>query len=233
MSTSTATATRRHVADPAETEGNERLWALVAQIQQHPAAAGPFGELYRLTHPAVFRFLRSRLDSHHDAEDLAADVYLRARPRIATLRRASGSPAAWLITIARNLLADHYKSSRHRVTVLVPEVAGGCPIGRLPGFEARDRTEADVDEIRVATALYGALTRLSREQREVLRLRYLLGESVAGAALAMGKQEGAIKALTYRAARSMARDPEVATIDGETRVRSVAPARNLQENHAR
>jgi RNA polymerase sigma-70 factor (ECF subfamily) len=220
--TATAPARRREFTDDAA--GNDHLWSLVAQIQADPDNdAGPYGELYRLTHPVVFRYIYFRLGSRHDAEDLAADVYVRGRRRIGRLQRQAGSPTAWFITIARNLVADHYKSAQKRLEVLAGEMHGRTPEGRPETEDTRDTTAADAAEIMAAVTLYGGLSRLSPEHREVLRLRYLLGESIAGTAAAMGKNDGAIKALAYRAARAMLRDPAVAELGAAlARSRSVA-----------
>jgi RNA polymerase sigma-70 factor (ECF subfamily) len=54
--------------------------------------------------------------------------------------------------------------------------------------------------------LIEALKSLGAEQQECLVLRFLQGLSLAETALAMGKKEGAIKALQYRAVRSLARE---------------------------
>lgn len=213
----TVAAPERRQSVPADLAHNARLWALVDQIQADPERmAEPFGELYRLTYDTVFGFIRSRIGSRHDAEDIAAEVYLRAHKRVGRLRNTGSSPAAWLVTIAKNLVADHYKSAPVRLSFPVPSF-DGAP--REDGREARpplgetyDRTEADAGEILTAITLYGAITRLTPDQHEAVRLRYLLGASIAVTAESMGKDQGAIKALTYRAARRMLRDPEVAAL---------------------
>jgi RNA polymerase sigma-70 factor (ECF subfamily) len=220
MPTTAPERPRRFADDDA---GNAHLWALVDQIQADPdRAAGPFGELYRLTYPAVYRFIRFRVARSVDAEDLAQDVYVRAERRIGRLRRQAGSPAAWLITIARNLTADWYKSAEKRLTVLAGDIHGRTLEGRTEYDDPTDQTIRDAEEIMSAVALYGALSRLGEDQREALRLRYLLGESVAGAAEEMGKTEGALKALTYRATRAMLRDPVVAELGPAARSRLAA-----------
>ena len=63
---------------------------------------------------------------------------------------------------------------------------------------------AVVDHI-TNVALLTAVKQLNPEQQECIVLRFLQGFSVAETALAMGKNEGAIKALQYRAVRALAR----------------------------
>lgn len=203
---------------PEELAENERLWDLVAQIQLADSAhlrAGLLGEFYRSTVSAVQRFVYARVYRRAAAEDIVSEVYERALVRIDRITRASGSPAAWLITVARNLVADHYKRSWTKTTILVPEVMARTPEGRPEHIDAPDLTADEVLEVdresRTMAALHGALDRLvSHEQQEVMRMRYLEGVSVEGTATAMGKSAGAIKAITYRASRKLARDPYLA-----------------------
>jgi RNA polymerase sigma-70 factor (ECF subfamily) len=217
IDTTAPTGRRARIRDAAEISQAEREWQLVEQFQTDPARAGDaLAELYLLTRPTVFRFLYARAP-RHVAEDLTADTYERAVKRLHTIRRQAGSPAAWLTTIARNLLADHYKSSRVARTVLVPDIeTGRTPEGRDEAddpFNPHERTDADLDRVRVTVALYSALSRLSPEQREVLMRRYLDDRSLEETAGDMGKNVGSIKALTYRATRALRRDPEVAVLD--------------------
>jgi RNA polymerase sigma-70 factor (ECF subfamily) len=211
------TGRRVRIRDSREISQAEREWQLVELFQSDPASAdAALAELYELTHDAVFRYLRSRAP-RDVAEDLTADTYERACRRLHTITRRAGSPAAWLITIARNLLADHYKSARINRTVLVPTFESGrTPEGRDEAdnpVDPTDATDAALDLVDVAVALYGALTRLSPEQREVLVRRYLDDQSLEETAGDMGKNAGAIKALAYRATRALRRDPAVAVLD--------------------
>lgn len=209
---------RRHFETPEgraeERNRNEHLWVLVTQIQ---GGAGdhrdPFGELYRLTHPSVFFFLRSRV-ALHVAEDLAADVYVRAFKGIGRLRRESGSPTAWLITIARNLLLDFFKKADTRLTTPSPitDVFARTPEGRPQHLEAVDQTAIDTETLHTFVAVYGAMTRLTCEQREALTLRYLNGWSTEEVAADLGKNVNSVKALVYRATRTLQRDRAVVAL---------------------
>ena len=53
--------------------------------------------------------------------------------------------------------------------------------------------------------LLRCVAKLNADQQECIQLRFLQGLSVAETALAMGKNEGAIKALQYRAVRTLGR----------------------------
>ncbi len=165
----------------------------------HPAEA--FGLVYDRYVDTVFRFVYFRVGNRQLAEDLTADTFLRALKRIGSFTWQGRDLGAWLFTIARNLVADHFKSSRYRLEVTTDEV---------PDTERDDDGPAGSPEAAVVAhitnvALLTAVTQLNPEQRECIVLRFLHGLSVAETARAMGKNEGAVKALQYRAVRALGR----------------------------
>lgn len=171
---------------------------LVALAQQGDAEA--FGALYDRYVSLVYRYIYYRVGTVPLTEDLVSETFLRALRRIASFSWQGRDFAAWLITIARNLIADHYKSSRYRLEVSTADLlaAGG---DRTDG----QTTEGQVLSSLASAALLDAVRQLNSEQQECIVLRFLQGLSVAETAQAMGKNEGAIKALQYRAVRSLAR----------------------------
>jgi RNA polymerase sigma-70 factor (ECF subfamily) len=105
------------------------------------------------------------------------------------------------VTIARNLVADHFKSGRYRLEITTGDVLDTDREDRGPDGSPE---AAVVDHITNVTLL-GTVQQLNTEQQECIVLRFLQGFSVAETAQAMGKNEGAIKALQYRAVRALAR----------------------------
>lgn len=75
-----------------------------------------FEELLQAERVSVERFVRFRLNSKADAEDLLQDVYLTACQRFPQLRRRD-SFKAWMISIARNKCNDYFrrKAARHEI----------------------------------------------------------------------------------------------------------------------
>ncbi|MGN6607705.1 MAG: RNA polymerase sigma factor [Jatrophihabitans sp.] len=81
----------------------------------HAAAAGDsaaFGRLYEEYAGEIHRFVRRRTISAELAEDLTQDTFVRALRAIGTVTDQGRPVAAWLVTIARNLILDHAKSAR-------------------------------------------------------------------------------------------------------------------------
>ncbi|MFD7069934.1 ECF subfamily RNA polymerase sigma factor, BldN family [Streptomyces sp. NPDC059913] len=187
-----ATSTvRRPTAD----SDSARMMELVERAQAGEADA--FGRLYDQYSDTVYRYIYYRVGGKATAEDLTSETFLRALRRISTFTWQGRDFGAWLVTIARNLVADHFKSSRFRLEVTTGEMLDANEVERSP--------EDSVLESLSNAALLQAVRRLNPQQQECVTLRFLQGLSVAETARVMGKNEGAIKTLQYRAVRTLAR----------------------------
>jgi RNA polymerase sigma-70 factor (ECF subfamily) len=184
-----------HVGPVAGDGESEQMVNLVRLAQDGSSEA--FGELYRIYMDTVFRYIYYRVSTRALAEDLTSETFVRALRRITTFSWQGRDFGAWLVTIARNLVADHFKSSRHRMEVSTGEM--------LDSNEVEASPEDSVLEHLSNEALLDAVRRLNDQQRECVTLRFLQGLSVAETADIMGKNEGAIKTLQYRAVRTLAR----------------------------
>ena len=170
------------------------VWALVARAQQGDAEA--FGELYDHYVTMVHRYVYHRVGDRTLAEDVTSETFVRALRRIDSLSFQGRDVGAWLITIARNLVLDHVKSSRYRLEVATADMR-----------DADRSTEGPEDAV-VAhltnAELLACVKQLGSEQQECIVLRFLHGLSVSETAQIMGKKDGAIKALQHRAVRRLA-----------------------------
>lgn len=190
----------RSSVEPAPAEGESAVvLALVHRAQGGDAAA--FGELYDRYVDQIYRYVYYRVGSAQVAEDLTSEAFLRALRRITTFTWQGRDVGAWFVTIARNLIADHYKSSRQRLETTTGDVSSVVGAPRL----VEDGPEGAVLEAMQNKVLLQAVRQLGPEQQECIVLRFLQGLSVAETAQAMGKNDGAIKALQYRAIRSLGR----------------------------
>ncbi|MFF9220904.1 ECF subfamily RNA polymerase sigma factor, BldN family [Streptomyces viridosporus] len=180
---------------PAADSDSARMMDLVERAQAGEADA--FGRLYDQYSDTVYRYIYYRVGGKATAEDLTSETFLRALRRIGTFTWQGRDFGAWLVTIARNLVADHFKSSRFRLEVTTGEMLDANEVERSP--------EDSVLESLSNAALLDAVRRLNPQQQECVTLRFLQGLSVAETARVMGKNEGAIKTLQYRAVRTLAR----------------------------
>jgi RNA polymerase sigma-70 factor (ECF subfamily) len=184
-----------HARRPASDTDSGRMMDLVEAAQRGETEA--FGRLYDHYSDTVYRYIYYRVCSRATAEDLTSETFLRALRRIGTFTWQGRDFGAWLVTIARNLVADHFKSSRFRLEVTTGEMLDANEVERSP--------EDSVLEQLSNEALLIAVRKLNPQQQECVTLRFLQGLSVAETARVMGKNEGAIKTLQYRAVRTLAR----------------------------
>jgi RNA polymerase sigma-70 factor (ECF subfamily) len=175
--------------------------ASVANLVQRSQAgeAEAFGQLYDRYVDLVYRYIYYRVGSPTLAEDLVSETFLRALRRIDSFTWQGRDFAAWLVTIARNLIADHFKSGRYRLEITTEDILETGPT------QTTDGPENLVLDALTNETLLTAVKQLNPEQQECIVLRFLQGLSVSETALAMGKNDGAIKALQYRAVRALAR----------------------------
>jgi RNA polymerase sigma-70 factor, ECF subfamily len=181
----------------AESERAEttRIVALVELAKRGDAEA--FGQLYDHYLSTVYRYIYYRVGTHVQAEDLTSETFLRALRALSTFRWQGRDFGAWLVTIARNLVTDHFKSGRFRLEVATGEI--------LDYDSAADGPEDDVLARLANEALIKAVKKLGADQQECLVLRFLNGLSVAETAQVLSKSEGAVKQLQLRAVRNLAK----------------------------
>ncbi len=98
---------------------------------------------------------------------------------------------AWFTTIARNLVLDHVKCSRHRLETVTAEITDARASDASP--------EQAVIAQETTADLHRHVAALSADQQECIRRRFWEELSVAETAAAMGRGEGAVKALQHRA----------------------------------
>lgn len=174
--------------------GEDDVIALVDRAREGDPEA--FADLYDRYVDRVYRFVLYRVSGDVGlAEDITSEVFVRALRKIRGFTWQGRDVGAWFLTIARNLVLDHFKSGRFRLEKLGVEPGEGTDQVVDPEDQALSRvSQAD---------LYRAIQQLGNEQQECIYWRFLQGYSVAEAAAAMGKTEGAIKALQYRAVKAL------------------------------
>lgn len=160
-----------------------------------------FGQLYTRYRLMVYRYISYRIPNRHTAEDLTQDVFRRALTALTGYQHQGSDIGAWLNTIARNIVIDHTKSYNARL--VFPVDASESFAGHVDDSPGPDARAASAIQ---RAALAGAIARLTGDQRTCIELR-LRGLSVAETAAALGRNDGAVKALQARATANLRRDP--------------------------
>ena len=190
---------RRRRSQAASSEEGEadrtRLIALVELARKGDADA--FGLLYDHYQSSVYRFLFYRTRSSPLAEDLTSETFFRALRSMSNFRWQGKDFGAWLMTIARNLATDHFKSGRTRLELTTEDMG--------VHDDATEGPESAVLAGLTNEILLTALKSLPDEQRDCLIMRFLQGMSIAETAAVLGRSDGAIKQLQLRGVRNLAK----------------------------
>lgn len=130
------------------------------------------------------------------AEDLAAEVFVRMVEHIRTFEPRGRPILAWLFTIARNLITDHYRLKGKTDCLPLEEglVAGDT---KQPSQEAERSQEQD--------CLARSLEYLTEDQRQMILLKFVEDREIAEVAEILGKNERAIRSLQHRALAALNR----------------------------
>lgn len=194
-------------ADRVPAGGGEAL-ELVNRAQRGDREA--FVRLYESYLDSVHSYIQFKVRDPHLAEDLTADVFLRAWRSIDRYRWQGVDFGAWLIVIARNRIADHFKSARVRREQTVDEVR------EVPSTSSREDPERAALSSELGDFLQQAMLFLSDDHQEVLFLRFTCDLSITETSAAMQRTEAAVKALQYRALRALAKLVKSALEDDES-----------------
>jgi RNA polymerase sigma-70 factor (ECF subfamily) len=166
-------------------ETGERL--LVEAAQRDPAK---FGDLYELHFERVYAFVSHRVNDRGTAEDLTSDVFHKA---LANLRsyEVRGVPfAAWLFRIASNAVTDELKRATRETA-------------SVPAEPPQPATQPDLEAIEHQAHLFRLVRELPEDQRKVIFQRFVEHMSVREIAAGLGRSEGAVKQLQFRALQSL------------------------------
>ena len=176
---------RRLKTSPRTSAAEERL--LIEAAQRDPRR---FGELYEQNFERVYGFVVGRVRERSEAEDITAEVFHQA---LANLPRFDwrGVPfAAWLLRIAANAIADRWQRAAREQANRAPE----------PSVPPND---GEIEEAEQRAALFGLVNTLPEDQRKVIEKRFVEERSIRDIAQMLGRSEGAVKQLQFRALQTL------------------------------
>lgn len=155
--------------------------------------AGAFGELYARYAGMILRYLYVRMHEQESAQDLTQEVFVRVIKGIGGFEyRGEKSFLGWLYTIAGNVMIGQARRKRAVSTPLDDNLELVDPRGQEAVHSIYDRV-----------ALQQAISQLTTDQQQVLALKFFADMTNQEIATAIGRSEGAVKALQHRALHAL------------------------------
>jgi len=165
-------------------EADEQL--LIEAAQKNP---GRFAELYEANFERVYAYVASRVRDRDEAQDVTADVFHKALANLPRFEWRGAPFAAWLYRIAANAIADRAARAARERAIPPPD----DPPFDDPGLEDVERR----------ARLFRMVRSLPKDQHRVIELRFAEGMSIREIAGLMGRTEGAVKQLQFRALETL------------------------------
>lgn len=165
----------------------------MAQQQDRSGFDGsPIAALYQREALAVFAYIKRRVPSREDAEDLLLEVFLAALEYETLADLPAERQRAWLLRVAHNKVIDHRRYASYRTAVPLEDVSE----------KIYSASEIEPDQALLAQEEYEQLQanvkRLPALQQEILHLRFTAGMPYTEIAQRLNKREGAVRTLFSR-----------------------------------
>lgn len=163
-------------------DADERL--AIEAAQRDPSR---FAELYEHNFERVYAYVARRVGDRSTAEDLTADVFHQALAHLPRFEWRGVPFVAWLLRIAANAIVDHAQRAARERT--------------LPALD--DPDEVSLEEVHHRARLFQLVGDLPEDQRRVITMRFAEQRSITEVGHALGRSDGAVKQLQFRALQNL------------------------------
>lgn len=150
-----------------------------------------FAELYEHNFERVYAYVIARVRDRSDAQDVTAEVFQQALDHLARFEWRGTPFAAWLYRIAANEIADRAKRAAREQTGDPPETA------------VEETFDREFDQAEERARVFRLIGELPDDQRKVLLMRFVEGQGIGDIARELGRSEGAVKQLQFRALQNL------------------------------
>ncbi|HEV2425101.1 MAG TPA: sigma-70 family RNA polymerase sigma factor [Terriglobia bacterium] len=175
-------------------EADEQL--LIEAAQKDP---GRFAELYEANFERVYAYVASRVRDRDEAEDVTAEVFHKALAKLPRFEWRGAPFAAWLYRIASNAIADRAARAARERSITAPD----DPPLNDPPLNRTALSDPGLEDIERRARLFRMVRSLPRDQHRVIELRFAEEMSIREIAGLMGRTEGAVKQLQFRALETL------------------------------
>jgi len=175
---------------------------LVRQAQKAPDA---FAKLYDQYYPKIFGYVLRRIANLEAAQDITSETFFNALRKLWQFRWRNVSFSPWLYKIATNEINQYFRRAEYKKSISLEELQeqGFEPISHNDPeselIEAQEKLRQHQDFLEIQ----GKIVRLPARYQEVIALRFFEQKQIKEIAEILGKKEGTIKSLLYRAVEKL------------------------------
>lgn len=146
-----------------------------------------FLALYDAYADAVFRLCYAKVSSRDEAKDLSQEAFTRVFERLSSGGERIENLRAFLFTVTRNLIKDHYKRKK-------PVLERDLPEGAMEAVGV----EPDAERLTEARIAFSALAQLPDAYREALSLHLVEGYGIGEVAEMLGERPNTVSVRVKR-----------------------------------
>lgn len=162
---------------------------LVEAAQRDPAR---FADLYECHFERVYAYVARRLARRAAVEDVTSEVFHQALANLGRFEWRGTPFVAWLLRIAANAIVDYWRRTSREQQLPDEEGPESFPVNA-----------ANIEEVERRALLFRLVPLLPPDQRRVIEMRFAEERPIREIAQAMGRSEGAIKQLQFRAIQAL------------------------------
>jgi RNA polymerase sigma-70 factor, ECF subfamily len=155
-----------------------------------------FGLLYEHYFSPIYRYIYFRVQNKSVAEDITQAVFLKVFEKLPSYRDLQRPPLAYLFTIARNKVIDHWRKNKR-----LELFAEDNNLNLMP--DTGNEPDKIIFRTSAVQELSQALENIPPEQRDVIIYKYLNELSYSEIAKLLKKKEEAIRQLASRGLKSL------------------------------
>jgi len=146
-----------------------------------------FADLYENNFDRVYAYITLRVRDRAEAQDIAAEVFHHALENLARFEWRGVPFAAWLYRIASNAIVERARRAARELT--------GDPPERM--------VEPQMEDVERRARVFALIDDLPPDQSKVLTMRFVEEKSIRDVAKEIGRSEGAVKQLQFRALQNL------------------------------
>jgi RNA polymerase sigma-70 factor, ECF subfamily len=151
--------------------------------------ARALAEIYDRHAATIYAYLYRYVGDAQLAEDLTSEVFIKLLESLDTSRAPGERLQGWLYRVAHNLAMDHFREQAKKSELPLDEDAASSAESALNRLE----------RCYLAEQLRQAICQLTAGQQQVILLRFGQGLKLEEIGRLLGKSEGAVKLLQFRA----------------------------------